>query len=135
MSSTDTDTDTGTLENTKRMNSIVLLTYEFKGDALMQLKNYTGAIECFNEALKIGTNDSVQNVNKLKGDANYQLKNYDEAIKAYKKVIDNTPEDTLIYKSIYELICKILRIEKYLTEIIDCTISNEIYQKNQNQKN
>jgi tetratricopeptide (TPR) repeat protein len=68
-----------------RQSDALLYTYTDKGYALIQLNNYTGAIQTIDQGLALFENDEMLWYNK--GFALFKLGNYQDALNSYDKVL------------------------------------------------
>jgi tetratricopeptide (TPR) repeat protein len=92
-----------------RQSDALLYTYQNKGYALIQLKNFTAAIQTIDKGLELYGNDEKLWYNK--GYALFKLEQYQEALNAYDKVLQinnasqpalNNKGDTLFQMGKYQ---------------------------------
>lgn len=64
--------------------------YIVKADVLLRRKDYSLAIECLDEGLKIASKEEKSNINNRKGDIYLATKNYRDAVKCYENALKQT---------------------------------------------
>ena len=67
-------------------------TWASKGNTLLGLQRYSEAIECYNEALKLGGNNPI--ILNNKGVAHMELDDFEEAMECFTKVLSEYPNDS-----------------------------------------